>query len=296
MEYYKPPVIECRIETIPEVIRKYVESAGIELTDVTNIFIDRGDSVRVHTRDTTHSGCVVDADEYEALVDSFEFDAEGRAALPGGHRVAALYHRDAIAGITVRIARSVIGVAAKYRSVIRDSTIVIGPPSSGKTTLLRGIIMELQSFAGERVVVIDTSEEFANIPCRRIVPTSPLEQSQCMLAALENHSCTALVVDEISTAEEAAMAVSVARRGVKLYTTVHGTGLLDVLYNDELKTLMGDVHTVTLSYREKNDMRDTKVRNEVKTSPAFNSAIILPDGVLVKHLRARCSEALHSKK
>ena len=56
-----------------------------------------------------------------------------------------------------------------------------------------------------------------------------------------------VIVDEISTANEARAVANIAQRGVSLVATAHGHNLRDLLGNEQLKNLLGGFQTVILS-------------------------------------------------
>ena len=68
-----------------------------------------------------------------------------------------------------------------------------------------------------------------------------------MLEAVENQSPDFIVVDEISTKEEAAAARTISGRGVAVIATVHGETLAQIVGCPERSLLVGGVASVTLS-------------------------------------------------
>ena len=76
------------------------------------------------------------------------------------HRISALRNRrDEIVGLTCRVGRAVVGTLEVVRDVIESghSTLLLGRPGVGKTTLLREAARVLADELGKRVVVVDTS-------------------------------------------------------------------------------------------------------------------------------------------
>ena len=59
-----------------------------------------------------------------------------------------------------------------------------------------------------------------------------------------------IVVDEIGSPAEAAAVRGIARRGVAMVGTAHGTDLSSLLANPDLNSLIGGVHQVTLGDAE----------------------------------------------
>ena len=150
------------------------------------------------------------------------------------HRISALRNRvGEVIGLTCRVGRAVYGTVAFVRDVIEAgrSTLLLGRPGVGETTLLREAARVLADDMGKRVVVVDTSNEIAgdgDIPhpaigrARRMQVPSPDEQHAVMIEAVENHMPEVIVIDEIGTQAEALAARTIAERGVQLIATAHG--------------------------------------------------------------------------
>jgi hypothetical protein len=64
--------------------------------------------------------------------------------------------------------------------------------------------------------------------------------------AVKNHNPQIIIIDEITTAKEAAAAKAISEKGVALVGTAHGSSLENLLRNPELNSLVGGVHQVTI--------------------------------------------------
>jgi len=173
------------------------------------------------------------------------------------HRMSVIRNRygDPV-GLTVRIGRHLDGVAAPLQGILLDtgdSLLLIGPPGAGKTTLLRDCARLLSKHLGPAVLVVDSHNEIGgdgDLPhpaigaARRLQvpdPASPYPATQyeVMLEAVRNHFPEVVIIDEITTRQEADAARTIARRGVRLIATAHGDTLLDIVHNAELCGLVG---------------------------------------------------------
>lgn len=191
-----------------------------------------------------------DIDYFYNKVGSFR--SNGRAGIPGTlHRISVIRDADELAiGFTIRFGRAIPGIAAPMREWIagRESTLIIGPPGVGKTTLLRGIVEEKAKTLKARLVIVDTSNEIAGdgtIPhpiigsARRMMVGDPRRQANVIMQAITNHSPETIVVDEIGYHGDVEVLETARRRGVDIVATVHGEDLRDVLENPVLRPLLG---------------------------------------------------------
>lgn len=180
------------------------------------------------------------------------FRSNGRAGIPGTlHRISVIRDGDDLAiGFTIRFGRALSGIAQPLKEWIsgRESTLIIGPPGVGKTTLLRGIVEEKAKTLMARLVIVDTSNEIAGdgaVPhpiigsARRMMVGDPRKQGSIILQAITNHSPETIVVDEIGYHGDVEVLETARRRGVDVVATVHGEDFRDVLENPVLKPLLG---------------------------------------------------------
>ncbi len=201
------------------------------------------------------------------------------------HRISAIRNRAGHAvGLTCRIGRAVHGTVDIVRDVIEEgaSILLLGRPGVGKTTLLREAARVLADDLGQRVVIVDTSNEIAgdgDIPhpgigrARRMQVPAEVSQAEVMIEAVENHMPEVVVIDEIGTEAEALAARTIAERGVQLIATAHGNNLENLLQNPTLSDLLGGIQAVTLSDEEARRRRTQKTVLERKAPPTFDVLI-----------------------
>ncbi len=201
------------------------------------------------------------------------------------HRISAIRNRQGeVIGLTCRVGRAVFGTVDIVRDVIEEgtSTLLLGRPGVGKTTLLREAARVLADELKKRVVIVDTSNEIAgdgDIPhpgiggARRMQVPQPDLQHAVMIEAVENHMPEVIVIDEIGTEAEALAARTIAERGVQLIATAHGNTLDNLLKNPTLADLIGGIQAVTLSDEEARRRGTQKTVLERKAPPTFDVVI-----------------------
>ena len=212
------------------------------------------------------------------------FDADNRAGIERTlHRISAMRNRQGeVIGLTCRVGRAVYGTIEIVQDVIDSgkSTLLLGRPGVGKTTMLREAARVLAET--RRVVIVDTSNEIGgdgDIPhpavgrARRMQVKDPAFQHEVMIEAVENHNPEIIVIDEIGREAEALAARTIAERGVQLIGTAHGNILDNLMLNPTLTDLVGGIEPVTLSDEEARRRGTQKTVLERRLPPTFDLLI-----------------------
>ncbi|MBB6444884.1 stage III sporulation protein AA [Bacillus benzoevorans] len=192
----------------------------------------------------------------------------GYITIEGGHRVGLAGKviledgkvkaiRD-VSSFNIRIAREKIGIADSIITDLYDKrwfhTMIIGPPQTGKTTLLRDIARIISSgdkkgrFPAAKVGIIDERSEIAGcvsgIPQMsfgpRIDVMDACPKAEGMMMMIRSMSPEVLIVDEIGRKEDSEAILEAVNAGIKLMMTTHGESLKEVRNRPSLRRILDE--------------------------------------------------------
>lgn len=198
---------------------------------------------------------------------------KGYITVTGGHRIGlagrtVLEHGEVkairdVGAFNIRIAREAVGAADKLAPQLADplrrtihSTLLIGPPRMGKTTLLRDLARIVSAGAwsgagqagwpGRRVAIVDERSEIAacikGIPVFNVGPRTDVmdacPKAEGMMMMIRSMSPEVIMADEIGRAEDAAAIREAAHAGVAVVATAHASSLEDARGRPVLRELL----------------------------------------------------------
>lgn len=184
----------------------------------------------------------------------------------GGHRIglagkviteksAVKMIRD-VSSFNIRIARQKMGIAEPLLSYLYESrwlnTMVIGPPQTGKTTLLRDVARCMSQGVGFanipscKVGIVDERSEIAGcvkgIPQYEFGPRVDVldacPKAEGMMMMIRSMSPDILIVDEIGRMEDSEAIMEAVHAGVQLFISAHGFSFDDIRKRPSLKAVM----------------------------------------------------------
>lgn len=188
---------------------------------------------------------------------------QGYITINGGHRVGiagtvntidgavkAVQH---IAFFNIRIAKAQVGIADKlYPYLYKQgylSTLIVGPPQTGKTTLIRDLARLIGTGWGNtsahKVGIIDERSEIAaavnGIPKHDVgLRTDVLDacpKAEGMMMMIRSMSPEVLIVDEIGSEGDVAALIEALNAGVVVICTIHGKTLAELKKRPSLKRI-----------------------------------------------------------
>ncbi|GEN45291.1 stage III sporulation protein AA [Alkalibacillus haloalkaliphilus] len=176
----------------------------------------------------------------------------GKVAVEGG-QVKAVTH---VSSFNIRVASERKGAAKHLLSHIAKgklyNTLLIGPPKSGKTTILRDIIRTLSDgtthLKPSRVALVDERSEIAasynGVPQhdvgKRTDVMSDCPKAEGMMMMVRSMSPEVLAVDEIGREEDVVSLLEATHTGVQVICSVHGYSIDDMKRRPNLAPLIAD--------------------------------------------------------
>jgi stage III sporulation protein AA len=190
---------------------------------------------------------------------------EGYITIAGGHRIGlsgqvntergtvkALKH---ISSFNIRIAKAKPGAARTIMPAIYDTagncrhTLLIGPPKSGKTTILRDIVRSLSTgwrhYPALKTAVVDERSEIGGsingVPQHDLGKRTDImdacPKAEGLMMLIRSMSPDVIIADEIGSERDVQALLEALNAGVKIVCSVHGDSLEAIRSRPSLRPL-----------------------------------------------------------
>lgn len=156
-----------------------------------------------------------------------------------------------ISSLNIRISHEVINCSEKIIELITSqgevkNTLIISPPGSGKTTMVRDIVTKLSNEKQiQNILIVDERFEIAglknNFNVGEFVDViSGADKSFAFDNALKTMSPSVIVTDEISKESDIESIKQAIKSGVKVIATAHAKNILDLKLKKYFKSIVED--------------------------------------------------------
>lgn len=302
-------------EMLPETIRKHVlnlprealekmEEIRIRILKRVEIVV-AGDPLFLPCEATYQDGITLLNELSQYSIYTLEEELKrGFITIQGGHRVGlsgrVITENGAVKAIrnvtsfNIRVAKQKKGIAEPFISSIYHkawmNTMIIGPPQTGKTTLLRDFARVMSTGIGNipsvKVGIVDERSEIAGcingIPQHefgeRVDVLDACPKAEGMMMMIRSMSPDVLVVDEAGRMEDTEAILEAVHAGVGLFISVHGYSLDDVISRPSIRPLVE--HGIFRRYIELSRTR----------GPGTVQKILDADGRLIRNDRVACHD------
>ncbi len=137
-----------------------------------------------------------------------------------------------ITSLNIRIPHEIEGCSKGiYDTILKDrlfNTLIIAPPSMGKTTLLKDLARRIDKSARASVLIIDEREEFLPVAGMN---TDIIRKSDKLYAfeyGIRSMAPGVIITDELCGEKDWQCAKAASDSGVKIIASIHGAGISDV--------------------------------------------------------------------
>lgn len=236
-----PESISSKLYQLNDEYKIQVQEIRIRINKPTELILKKN-SILIEPNSTRKDIDTIFKNICNSSVYSFQEQIKnGFITFKGGHRVGIassaviednqIYNLRDITSLNIRIAKEFKGLSKNiYEQIKNDTkgTLIVGAPSSGKTTILRDLARILSKENNSKVTIIDEKNELASIykgePCMDIGMCDVLTgfpKSIGILRAIRYLSPNIIVCDEIGDLSDAKAINQSLNSGVRVIASIH---------------------------------------------------------------------------
>ncbi|WP_062357031.1 stage III sporulation protein AA [Bacillus kwashiorkori] len=263
---FLPSKIKEQLNYIPKTIQQNIEEVRVRINRPIEIITKEKTYYLPYIINTHDSEQLLNKISHHSLYTLEEELKRGFITVEGGHRIGLagkvilengqVKAIRQISSFNIRLAKEVVGIGDELVPYLFDKqwqhTMIIGPPQTGKTTLLRDIARIITTGVKEKnipalkVGIVDERSEIAGcvngIPQMtfgvRVDILDACPKAEGMMMMIRSMSPDVLVVDEIGRKEDSEAILEAMHAGIRLVMTTHGNSFADLKKRPTLQPIL----------------------------------------------------------
>ena len=137
-----------------------------------------------------------------------------------------------ISSLNVRIPHEIHGCSdGIYEKIFKSgiyNTLIVSPPSKGKTTILKDLIRKFDKNTEKQILVIDERGEFCTVKGRNVDIIKFCDKNYALQYALRSMSPDVVFTDELQSENDWACAKNAVFGGINVIASCHGKSVGDL--------------------------------------------------------------------